>query len=124
MIKLTRQFRAVLERLDNANAPLTAAAFTRRPPFKLYCKDELHATVLSPMLELGLISLRAVRHADRYFVITDAGLDALAAADAGPQHLEVAGPIRISKMTGHYQPGQWPVASTRANHPEIRSRGF
>ena len=59
---ITRQTRAILLRLDDANASLSAAALCRRKPFVgLYSAEELTADVLAPLLKVGLISMRELR---------------------------------------------------------------
>lgn len=120
---ITRQTRAILQRLDDANASLSAAALCRRKPFVgLYSAEELTADVLAPLLQVGLISMRELRRCEKVYTITDAGLDALAGAATPPQ---VAAPRQMNIMHSTLdQLPAWPVAAQRGCHAGILSRGF
>lgn len=123
---ITRQTRALLQRLDDANCSLNASQLCRRKPFVgLYSAEELTTDVLAPLLAAGLVSVRELRRCEKVYTITDAGLDALQAPDAAPS---VAAPrqsnIFASVLKRLDQLGEWPVASLRGCHPNIRSRGF
>jgi len=120
---ITRQTRALLQRLDDANCSLNASQLCRRKPFVgLYSAEELATDVLAPLLAAGLVSVRELRRCEKVYTITDSGLDALQAPDAAPA---VAAPRQsniFASVLDHL--AEWPVASLRGCHPNIRSRGF
>ena len=113
-----------VERLKNCGAREIVLTDTVPVPEE---KRLPNMTVLSvaPLLAAGLVSVRELRRCEKVYTITDAGLDALQAPDAAPS---VAAPqqsnIFASVLKRLDQLGEWPVASLRGCHPNIRSRGF
>lgn len=121
---VSRQWRAILQRLDDANCSLSAAAMCKRKPFAgLFGAHELRDELLKPMLSAGLISVRELRRCEMLYTITAAGLDAL--TQPGQVVPQVAAPRQMNIMSSVLDElPAWPVASLRGHHPAIGSRGF
>ena len=115
--------RKTLARIEACGRAVTATDITRHQPFKsAYDADELTKEVLRPLAADGYLTIM-VNNRWTYYSLTEEGREALAAFRKLPARPKTPGYL-VSRMTGHYRPPVWPVASQRGDHRHIASRGI
>jgi hypothetical protein len=119
---ITPDERAVLTHLERASTALTARAICRTNHFaRATDANTLRVDVLTPLIAAGLVSERAGSGPSVKYLITAAGIDAL--APPASDNTRLALPRGLPYPVSTYVPGPWPEQSQRGHHPGIRRRG-
>ncbi len=120
---MNKHQKAALDILHGGNAPMYASRMAHARPFSdSYITQELVEDVLMPLVELGFVAQTKDGRSPQY-QITSAGEIARHQYHVEPVATSVAGPMLIDKLAGKYEPPKWDTASTRGNHPDIKSLG-